>query len=86
MDSELNNNDNLFVIRIRNDSKDAITLLYYRYKKKLYYFSLRYLGNTEEAEELVKAVFIKIWELRKSLNVDMSVINHILPICRKLYL
>ncbi len=77
MDSELNNNDNLLVIRIRNDSKDAFKLLYNRYNKKLYYFSLRYLGNNEEAEELVQSVFIKIWEHRKSLNENMSVKNYI---------
>lgn len=77
MNWELNNSDNLLVIRIRSDSKDAFKLLYIRYSKKLYYFSLRYLGNNEEAEELVQSVFINIWEHRKSLDETMSVKNYI---------
>jgi RNA polymerase sigma-70 factor (ECF subfamily) len=77
MDSELNSSDNMLVIRIRNDSKDAFKLLYNRYNKKLYYFSLRYLGDNEEAEELVQSVYINIWEHRKSLDETMSVKNYI---------
>ena len=77
MDSELNCNDNMLVIRIRNDSKDSFKMLYDRYNKKLYYFSLRYLGNIEEAEELVQSVFINIWEHRKSLDETISVKNYI---------
>jgi len=53
------------------------TDLIIRYSKKLYYFSLRYLGNNEEAEELVQSVFINIWEHRKSLDETMSVKNYI---------
>lgn len=77
MDSELNSSDNMLIIRIRNDSKDAFKLLYNRYNKKLYYFSLRYLGDNEEAEELVQSVFINIWEHRKSLDETRSVKNYI---------
>ena len=40
---------------------EAFKLLYDRYNKKLYYFSLRYLGDNEETEELVQSVFISIW-------------------------
>jgi RNA polymerase sigma-70 factor, ECF subfamily len=77
MESELNSSDNMLVIRIRNDSKDAFKLLYNRYNKKLYYFSLRYLGDNEEAEELVQSVYINIWEHRKSLDETMSVKSYI---------
>jgi len=77
MESGLNSNDNMLVIRIRNDSKDAFKLLYDRYSKKLYYFSLRYLGDNEEAEELVQSVFINIWEHRGSLDETMSVKSYI---------
>lgn len=77
MDRELNSSDNMLVIRIRNDNKDAFKLLYERYNKKLYYFSLRYLGDNEEAEELVQSVFINIWEHRESLDATMSVKNYI---------
>jgi RNA polymerase sigma-70 factor (family 1) len=77
MDIDLNSSDNLLVIRIRNDSRDAFRLLYNRYNRKIYYFSLRYLGSVEEAEELIQSVFISIWEHRKSLDERMSVKNYI---------
>ena len=67
----------MLVIRIRNDSKDAFKMLYDRYSKKLFYFSLRYLGDNEEAEELVQSVFISIWEHRGSLDETMSVKSYI---------
>jgi RNA polymerase sigma-70 factor (family 1) len=77
MDIDLNSSDNLYAIRIRNDDKDAFKLLYNRYNKKIYYFSLRYLGNNDEAEELVQSVFISIWEHRKSLDERLNVKSYI---------
>jgi RNA polymerase sigma-70 factor (family 1) len=77
MDIDLHSSDNLLVISIRNDSREAFKLLYNRYNKKIYYFSLRYLGNIEETEELVQSVFISIWEHRKSLDESMAVKSYI---------
>jgi RNA polymerase sigma-70 factor (family 1) len=72
-----NVSDNLLVISIRDDNKDAFKSLYDRYSKKLYYFSLRYFYSKEEAEELVQSVFKSIWEHRKSLDPAMLVKNYI---------
>jgi RNA polymerase sigma-70 factor (ECF subfamily) len=77
LDSKSNNSEKNLVIDIRNDSVDAFKLLYNRYNKKLYYFSLRYLSDLEEAEELVQSVFISIWEHRQSLDATMPVKNYI---------
>jgi RNA polymerase sigma-70 factor (ECF subfamily) len=72
-----NADDNLLVTRIREDDKDAFKSLYKRYSKKIYYFSLKYLGNNVEAEELVQSVFINVWENRKSLDASNSVKSYI---------
>jgi len=69
--------DNLLASRIRNDNLDAFELLYHRYKKKLYYFSLRYLEDNAEAEELVQMVFISVWEHRKTLDDTKSIKSYI---------
>ena len=69
--------DNLLASRIKNDSLDAFGLLYNRYKKKLYYFSLRYLEDPTDAEELVQMVFISIWEHRKTLDDTKSIKSYI---------
>jgi RNA polymerase sigma-70 factor (family 1) len=77
MGIDLNSSDNTLVIRIRDDNKEAFKFLYNRYHRKLYYFSLKYLRNTEDAAELVQSVFISIWEHRKSLDERMAVKSYI---------
>ena len=72
-----NTSENLLVVKIRENNKDAFKSLYDRYSKRIYYFSLRYLGSKEETEELVQSIFINIWEHRKSLDETLSVKNYI---------
>jgi RNA polymerase sigma-70 factor, ECF subfamily len=69
--------DNLLVDRIRQNDKSAFKILYNRYSKKIYFFSLKYLGNNIETEELVQSVFIHVWEKRKSLDPAISVKSYI---------
>jgi len=78
MINETNNiDDNLLVTRIRQNDKDAFKSLYSRYSKRIYFFSLKYLGNNVEAEELVQSVFINVWEKRESLDATNSVKSYI---------
>ena len=72
-----NADDNILVTRIREDDKDAFKSLYNRYSKKIYFFSLKYLGSNVEAEELVQSVFINVWENRESLDASNSVKSYI---------
>jgi RNA polymerase sigma-70 factor (family 1) len=69
--------DDLLVTRIQNNDKDAFKSLYNRYSKKIYFFSIKYLGNSVEAEELVQSVFINVWENRGSLDATNSVKSYI---------
>jgi RNA polymerase sigma-70 factor (ECF subfamily) len=78
METELDKiSDNLLVTRIRHNDKDAFKSLYNRYSMKIYFFSLKYLGNNVEAEELVQSVFINVWENRETLDATISVKNYI---------
>jgi RNA polymerase sigma-70 factor, ECF subfamily len=70
-------NDNLLVKRIRQNDKDAFKLLYDRYSRKIYFFSLKHLNNTFEVEELVQSVFINVWESRETLDPDSSIKSYI---------
>ncbi len=72
-----NISDNLLVTRIRQNDKDAFKLLYDRYNKKIYFFSLKCLSNNVEAEELVQSVFVNVWENRENLDATISVKNYI---------
>ena len=78
MINEIDNiSDSLLVTRIRQNDKDAFRLLYNRYSKKIFYFSLRFFNNNVEAEELVQTIFINVWENRDSLDPSGSVKNYI---------
>ena len=70
-------NESKLVGRILDDDLIAFELLYNRYKKKIYCFSLKYLKNKVEAEDLVQDVFINLWEHRKSLNETQPVRSYI---------
>lgn len=69
--------DDLLVAKIRENNEDAFKSLYDRYSKKIYYFSLRYLGSKEETEELVQSIFINIWEHRRSLDETLTIKSYI---------
>ncbi len=71
------NDDILLISRIRNGDIDAFEMLYHQYKKKLYNFSLRYLDENTEAEDVVQQVFINLWEHRESLDESLSVKSYI---------
>ncbi len=60
------------IILLKSDSKEAFTMLYNQYWKRVYNFSRLYLSNPRDAEEVVQEVFIKLWEIRHSINEDQS--------------
>lgn len=78
MFSKIDNlSDNLLVTKIRQNDKDAFKSLYDRYSRKIYFFSLKYISDTSEVEDLVQSVFINVWQSRKSLDPDNSVKSYI---------
>ncbi|MDX9881671.1 MAG: RNA polymerase sigma-70 factor [Prolixibacteraceae bacterium] len=67
---------------LANGDIKAFDKLYYTYHKKLYAFSLRFLKNQSEVEDLVQKVFTLIWEKRKNINPDKSFNNYLFTIAR----
>ncbi len=60
------------VIRLRNGDRNAYETIYKRYAERMYYFSVKYLENDTEAEEVTQNVFIKLWVKREELRADLS--------------
>ncbi len=50
----------------------AYTEIYERYKSLLYTFTLRRLGNKEEAKDLVAELFLTIWDRHNTLTLTSS--------------
>ncbi len=66
--------------RIKYGDKDAYQELFERYAPKIYHFSLSYLKNEADAEELVQDVFLKVWEKREILDASQNVKAYIFKI------
>ena len=60
------------ILLLKNDDRDAFTELYNQYWKRVYNFCRLYLSNSQDAEEVVQEVFVKLWDLRHAINEDQS--------------
>lgn len=58
---------------IAHEDKDAYQILFEKYAPRIYSFSLNYLKNKNDAEELVQDVFLKIWEKRNVLDSSQNI-------------
>jgi RNA polymerase sigma-70 factor (ECF subfamily) len=57
---------------LQQGNEDAFAWIYEKHVDKLYYYTLKFVKNPEVAEELVQAVFVKIWEIRDKINPELS--------------
>lgn len=73
MSQKKQTNDTDLARRIKYGEKDAYQELFERYAPKIFNFSLAYLKNKADAEELVQDVFLKIWEKREILDAAQNV-------------
>lgn len=53
--------DHELVRLVQNKDLDALKELYARYERLTYSLAMKLLGNSQEAEEVVQDVFIKLW-------------------------
>lgn len=74
--------DATIIRRLKNEDNSAFDELYHKYVDKVFYFSLRYLRNKEDAEGLTQEIFIKLWEIRFTLNPELSLNSYIFTIAR----
>lgn len=83
--------DNTLVQELRNDSEEAFRALFDHYGKKVYHYCLKMVKQSEDAEELLHDVFLRIWQFRKQIdpaaNFEVFLFtvarNHLLNFARK---
>lgn len=68
------------VEKLQKGDIEAYDLIYEKYSGKLYYFGLKYLQSSDEAEELVQTVFLKLWENYKTLRKESSFKSYLFTI------
>jgi len=60
------------VKRLKKGDIEAFDSIYEKYSGSLYAFGMKYLRISSEVEELVQLVFMKIWENRKQIDMELS--------------
>lgn len=75
-----NINDSELARKIRTGEKNAYQQLFERYAPRIFQFSLSYLKNQADAEELVQDVFLKIWEKRETLDQSKNIKSFIFKV------
>lgn len=70
------------ILRLKEGSPAAFNELFGFYGKKIFSFSLGYLKNAHEAEEIVQEVFLKIWKARHELLAGKSFDSYVFTIAK----
>ncbi len=83
----LNVDDKILVEKLSGGSQAAFNMLYQKYSAKLYNFVMMISkNNTYQAEEIVQRVFVKIWEVRDTLDPSKSFNSFLLTIGKNMLL
>lgn len=70
---------------LRGGSEKAFEVIYQRYSGKLYNFIMTISrGDTYMAEEIVQSTFIKLWEVRKQIDPEKSILSYLSTIAKNM--
>lgn len=62
---------------IHGGNKEAFAELYNRYKKPLYLYALKKLGNPDEVDDLLQDLFTAVWVNRSNIDVNKELISYL---------
>ena len=79
------------LIKLREGDEPAFIQIYNQYRSKIYTYAYQLCKSSDTAEEIVQEVFIKIWQKREQLNLQLSfnayikkiTLNHVLNHLKK---
>lgn len=75
-------NDTLNIPSLRKGEKKAYEGIYNEFFGVLYHLCLQYLHDEKVAEEIVQDTFLKLWEIRESLNDQINIRNFLYTITK----
>lgn len=81
METEPKDQEKQLVDKITVGSKDAYRQLFHLYGPKIHAFALSYLKNDADADELLQEVFLKLWEIRATLDSSRNIKSFLFKIC-----
>lgn len=69
--------DNDLFLQIRQGNKKSFETLFMAYYTPLCSFSRKYVKDTDDCEEIVQGFFLKLWDKRQELEINLSVKNYL---------
>ncbi len=81
MESEPKDQERQLVEQLKSGSKEAFRSLFDAFGPKIHAFALSYLKNKPDAEELLQEVFLKLWEIRATLDSSKNIKSFLFKIC-----
>ncbi len=71
------NEDHTLFILLKKRDRDAFSAIYEKYHRYLYSIALKYLKNTQMAEDAVQHVFVKLWESTSDIHIEINLKNYL---------
>ena len=68
--------------RLKSGDPEAFRAVYISYHSQLYRYVLRYVKVPELAEDVIHDVFLKLWEVRKKIKPELSILGYLYRISR----
>nr|WP_121270782.1 RNA polymerase sigma-70 factor [Pedobacter schmidteae] len=83
--------DNELLTKLRNGDQLAFAQIYNQYRSKMYTYACNLCKSPETAEEIVQEVFIRLWQKKEQINIDLNfnayikkiTLNHVLNHLKK---
>jgi RNA polymerase sigma-70 factor, ECF subfamily len=75
-------NDFFDISALRKGEKKAYEAIYKEFFGVLYHLCLQYLHDEKASEEIVQDTFLKLWEIRKTLNDNINIKNFLYTITK----
>ena len=60
--------DDVLLDLLKENSKEAFDVIYVRYWERLYFYLVKAIKDTEEAEDILQEVFVSLWKRRSNLD------------------
>jgi RNA polymerase sigma-70 factor (ECF subfamily) len=78
----MDNPDYFCVKCLVDGDEEAFVSLYNKYHKKIYYTALKMVQSETQAQDITQDVFLKIWDVRHTLDAEQNFSAFLNTICR----
>lgn len=82
--SELNKADAVLLEKMRSSDLHAFEELYYRWNKQVYGFMFKTTRSVSDSEKITQEVFVRLWNMRESIDPRKKIQALIFTIARRL--